>query len=288
MTDCVLTVMGNPPLKWSRDQVAARILAGESLVIHNNQLLRIPKSWLDAHPGGSLAILHFVGRDASDEIQAYHCDETMKKINRYSIGTVETTSYAWDPLVPPVMTGWVRKLGKEGQQEWHNEAGILFNSEGATELSPSSQILLVQKDDALLKPSAPTMAHLLPPPTNLSLKVQAEHSAAYKALHQRIIDGGFYQTRYLTGYGPEILRYLTLAWLSYFAYQHNWFITSAVFLGMVWHQLVFTVHDLGHMGVTHNWVWDRLMAILIADFVGGLSVGWWVDVSPQIIYSRCA
>ena len=109
--------MGNPPFKWSRDQVAARILAGESLVIHNNQLLRIPQSWLDAHPGGSLAILHFVGRDASDEIQAYHCDETMKKIKRYSIGTVETSPYGWDPLVPPVMTGWVRKLGKEGQQE---------------------------------------------------------------------------------------------------------------------------------------------------------------------------
>ena len=278
--------MGNPPFKWSRDQVAARILAGESLVIHDNHLLRIPQSWLDAHPGGSLAILHFVGRDASDEIQAYHCDETMKKIKRYSIGTVETSLYGWDPFVPPVMTGWVRKLGGKGQQEWHNEAGILLNSEVVTELSYSSQILLIHKDDALFKPSTPTMAHLLPPPTHLSLKVQTEHSAAYKALHQRIIDGGFYQTHYLTGYGPEILRYLTLAGLSYFAYQHKWFITSAVFLGMVWHQLVFTVHDLGHMGVTHNWAWDRLMAILIADFIGGLSVSWWVDVSPKIICSR--
>ena len=51
---------------------------------------------------------------------------------------------------------------------------------------------------------------------------------------------------------------------------------------MVWHQLVFTVHDLGHMGVTHNWAWDRLMAILIADFIGGLSVSWWVDVSLKL------
>jgi hypothetical protein len=46
----------------------------------------------------------------------------------------------------------------------------------------------------------------------------------------------------------------------------------------MWHQLVFTVHDLGHMGVTHNWTIDRLLAILIADFIGGLSIGWWVEV----------
>ena len=45
--------MGNPPFKWSRVQVAARIMAGESLVIHGNDLLQIPQSWLDAHPGGS-------------------------------------------------------------------------------------------------------------------------------------------------------------------------------------------------------------------------------------------
>ena len=49
---------------------------------------------------------------------------------------------------------------------------------------------------------------------------------------------------------------------------------------MVWH------HDLGHMGVTHNWVWDRPMAILIADFIGGLRVSWWVDVSPKTVCSR--
>jgi len=45
----------------------------------------------------------------------------------------------------------------------------------------------------------------------------------------------------------------------------------------MWHQLVFTVHDLGHMGVTHDWAWDRAMAIFCADFIGGLSIGWWVD-----------
>ncbi len=33
------------------------------------------------------------------------------------------------------------------------------------------------------------------------------------------------------------------------------------------------------MGVTGNWNVDRLISIAVADFIGGLSVGWWVDVS---------
>jgi sphingolipid 8-(E)-desaturase len=268
----------------TRDQVAARILAGDTLVVYHAQLLRIPQSWLNQHPGGSLAILHFVGRDATDEIDAYHSEHTINMIKKYVVGSVETGEHAWEPLVPPVMTGWVRKIGKEGMQEWHNEANAVVSAED-TELSPSSQILLVRRDDddeALLKQTAPTLSNLLPPPTNLSLKVQAEHSAAYKALHKRILDADLYQTPYLTGYGPEVARYVLLGTISAVAYHHNWLVTSAVFLGLMWHQLVFTAHDLGHMGVTHDWVWDRLLAILITDFIGGLSIGWWVDVSLPI------
>jgi len=50
-----------------------------------------------------------------------------------------------------------------------------------------------------------------------------------------------------------------------------------VFLGLLWHQLTFTAHDLGHNGVTHNWVIDRILGVVIADLIGGLSIGWWVD-----------
>ncbi|OBZ79252.1 Delta(8)-fatty-acid desaturase [Grifola frondosa] len=51
----------------------------------------------------------------------------------------------------------------------------------------------------------------------------------------------------------------------------------AISLGLFWHQLTFFAHDLGHMGVTHNWAIDRLVAIFVADFLGGMSIGWWVD-----------
>lgn len=267
---------------WTRDAVASRILAGETLIIYRDHLLRIPPSWLNAHPGGSLALLHFVGRDATDEIEAYHLDHTLTLIPRYSIGRVQLTEHGWFPLVPPVMTGWVRRLGPGGKQEWFQEAADA-RSEGDSEVSPSSQILLVQKPDASSHTSAPSLSSLQPPASSLSPEVQARHSKAYRVLHKRIVDAGLYKTPYLTGYGPEVLRYTLLASASAYAYHHNWLMTSAVFLGLFWHQLVFTAHDLGHMGVTHNWAVDRLLATLIADFIGGLSIGWWVQVrSPGI------
>jgi delta8-fatty-acid desaturase len=271
-------------MAWSREQIASRILAGESLIIYRNQLIRIPSSWLDIHPGGSLAILHFVGRDATDEIDAYHSTDTLKRISRYAIGSVETTEHGWNPLIPPLMSGWVRKLGKDGNLVWFNEANAIRSVDDET-LPHSSQILLVKRDNLLTVPPAPTLAHLLPPPTNLSLKVQAQHSAAYKTLHKRISDAGLYKTPYLSGYGPEVIRYILLGSLSALAYSKSWFMTSAVFLGLMWHQLVFTAHDLGHMGVTHNWTIDRILGILIADFIGGLSIGWWVEVKELLTFN---
>ena len=114
--------MGQPATIWTRDQIATRILAGETIVILRNKVLRIPPSWLTTHPGGSLAILHFVGRDASDEVEAFHSDETLKRMSNHVVGTLDIGDEAWEPLVPPIATGWVRRLGTSGTLEWYNEA----------------------------------------------------------------------------------------------------------------------------------------------------------------------
>ncbi|KAK0456731.1 fatty acid desaturase-domain-containing protein [Armillaria borealis] len=123
----------------------------------------------------------------------------------------------------------------------------------------------------------PTAATITPAPTDLDLDVQARQSAAYKALHRRIIDAGLYKCPILTGYGPEFVRYTLFGVISAYAYYHSWLITSAFFLGLMWHQLMFFAHDLGHMGLTGDWTFDRLVSTFIADWIGGLSIGWWVD-----------
>lgn len=49
------------------DEVADLIAQGQTIVIYQDYVLHLD-SWLDRHPGGRLAILHMVGRDATDEI----------------------------------------------------------------------------------------------------------------------------------------------------------------------------------------------------------------------------
>lgn len=60
----------------SRDNILTapaveRLIAdGQTIVIYEDSFLRLD-GWMDRHPGGRLAVLHMVGRDATDEMQAY-------------------------------------------------------------------------------------------------------------------------------------------------------------------------------------------------------------------------
>jgi delta8-fatty-acid desaturase len=96
----------------------------------------------------------------------------------------------------------------------------------------------------------------------------------YRRLHERIKAEGLYNCNYWA-YAVEMSRYTLLAGLMLLCLRWQWYVASAFFLGCLWHQLVFTVHDAGHMGITHNFQVDTVIGILIADFIGGLSIGWW-------------
>ena len=51
----------------SRRRIEGLIAAGRVIVITEGRVLQLD-GWLDKHPGGRLAVLHMVGRDATDEI----------------------------------------------------------------------------------------------------------------------------------------------------------------------------------------------------------------------------
>lgn len=96
----------------------------------------------------------------------------------------------------------------------------------------------------------------------------------YRLLHDRIKAEGLYDCNY-RAYAIEASRYSLLFGLMLLFLRWKWYVTSAFFLGCFWHQLVFTAHDAGHLGITHNYQADGIIGILIADFLGGLSLGWW-------------
>lgn len=96
----------------------------------------------------------------------------------------------------------------------------------------------------------------------------------YRILYDRICADGLFRCNY-TAYLLEICRYTVLFSTCLLCLHWGWYGTSGLFLGLFWHQLVFTAHDAGHMGITHNFTTDTLIGIVIADFLGGLSLGWW-------------
>lgn len=54
----------------SRDDIEVMIAEGRKIILVDDYVLKAD-AWLRYHPGGDTAILHMVGRDATDEVKAY-------------------------------------------------------------------------------------------------------------------------------------------------------------------------------------------------------------------------
>lgn len=109
---------------------------------------------------------------------------------------------------------------------------------------------------------------------SLDASTQREIALKFRALHERIQNEGYYECR-LSEYGKELVRYTALFATFLFCLNRGWYFVSACFLGLFWHQIMFTAHDAGHRGITSNLTADTLIGIFIADFCCGLSIGWW-------------
>ncbi|KAF2121189.1 fatty acid desaturase-domain-containing protein [Lophiotrema nucula] len=80
-------------------EVVGQLIAqGQPVVIHEGYVLHLGE-WIDRHPGGRLAILHMVGRDATDEINIYHSNKALQMMKKHRFGRVELP---WTNLEPPI------------------------------------------------------------------------------------------------------------------------------------------------------------------------------------------
>ncbi|KAJ4998003.1 Delta(8)-fatty-acid desaturase [Colletotrichum sp. SAR 10_66] len=98
--------------------------------------------------------------------------------------------------------------------------------------------------------------------------------AAYRRLADRLRAQGLYDCN-IRAYVIEVSQY-TMLFAAMLLFLHwDWFVASAVCMGAFWHQMSFAAHDAGHIGITHRFHMDSVLGIFIADFMGGLSLGWW-------------
>ncbi|KAJ5161048.1 Delta 8-(E)-sphingolipid desaturase [Penicillium capsulatum] len=281
----------------SRRYIEGLIADGKHVLIFENAVLKVD-AYMRFHPGGEKPMKHMVGRDATDEINALHSREARQLMTSYQIGRIEGT---WSNFLPPIQGGKFRPYTEE---TCASEDDLLSqypsSQEGSIPPSPIFDAVDRPSITRRNKPSAGTDTAASTPPVQPSpaqpafLDARTQHEIVfdiakypsvdtahqeiikhkYRELYQRMLSDGLFECNYLS-YATECCRYTLFATLAIVFLRMGWWATSAFWLGCLWHQLVFTAHDAGHMGITHNFHVDTVIGIIIADYIGGLSLGWW-------------
>ena len=284
----------------SRAEIEHRIALGDAIVIYNSHVLRL-NNWIKFHPGGDKAVYHLIGRDATDKMVAYHCDETQDTFLRWKIGEID---YKWENMRPPIQGGVYRTLDEQkGTKEVLSDSAgsdSTLTDEKCTRSPMAGEVLvakIVPPIEGDLIPSLSTKEayerQVITDPASvitnydhslveqdirslpaLDPETQEFLSKEYNKLHEQVIEGGFYQCDYWA-YGREALRIGSLFTASFVLLYFKWYFVSAVFMGLAWQQLVFIAHDAGHISITHNYQVDNIIGMTVASWIGGLSLGWW-------------
>lgn len=220
----------------SRSTIANRIAAGNLLVIHSPLVYKIPVAWLKLHPGGTLAILHYVGREASNELEAYHSGRTVKeRMSRWVIGKIDVDEKeGWRDMVPPIQLGM-----------WPLPVPVIKVStaeevEGTESTARTEAPRLVLTSEMV----NPTVSASTPLPLTPSYQHHLRKSA--RKLHARIQSLGLDSPpEFMSGYGPSTIIYVTLFLLFVYLYRRAEstldYVAAAVALGLFWHQITFVV-----------------------------------------------
>ncbi|KAI5959600.1 SLD [Candida pseudojiufengensis] len=308
----------------SRTEVINLLADGKVIVIYKDNVLNLT-SWITRHPGGDKAVYHMIGRDATDEMNAYHGEETIKIFNNWRIGKLDQK---WENLLPPIQGAKYRKTVSNKSKSNDLEKKIDVNySESASDLeldsmtssaseeeegymTKFSELHIEKVDNKSVKPVVPqnilvnqsnkdeifpvvksssvivnpkrlmenydnglSQKDLLSIPS-LDYETQQLLRDEYNNLHREIIDAGLYRCNYWA-YVREVVKIGSLFLYSLSFLKLNWLFLSALFMGMAWHQGTFVAHDAGHVSLSHNYQIDNIFGIIIADWFGGLSLGWW-------------
>ena len=213
-----------------------------------------------------------------------HSADARRRMAAFRIGRIEGP---WENFLPPIQGGEFRQAEPsetndpveihpspsdvqsstalaDPDGERTRPATVPRREEIATR-SPSRHLTArtekeIESDQSRYPPLAPaTQARIVEEYRNLYVRIQAE---------------GLFDCNY-SAYLVEVSRYALLFGAFLLALRYGWYAAGGLFLGLFWHQLVFTAHDAGHMGITHDFTVDTVIGIIIADFLGGLSLGWW-------------
>ncbi|CZR61058.1 related to delta 8-sphingolipid desaturase [Phialocephala subalpina] len=270
--------------------VEALVEDGHAVLVYNKSVLKLD-SWLKHHPGGDKAILHFVGRDATDQINAFHSEETKESMLRYQIGVINKN---WHNFIPPIQRASdgknILELGREKKKsERDDESGTsspsssvfepsgLRNRAHGTE-SPTSSISSfdnkAKHETDTRKNGQKEVSHDAEENIDKTKLEEDEIVSSFRGLVADLESRGFYDCNYWA-YLTEAIRISCIGTVMLLLLHFKQYFLSAIALGTFWHQLVFIAHDAGHLGITHSYQIDTLIGLALSSTLGGLSLSWW-------------
>jgi delta8-fatty-acid desaturase len=246
----------------TEEQFQEHVKQGDSVFIYDSKVYKV-NNFKDRHPGGAASIECALGRDVTDEIRSLHPPKVYQKmINLYYIGDYLPT-FDKNSTKSATLTDATNSTQKK-QLEAKWQGGMSVKA-----FDDAIEGLYAQHSEGLQKQDA-TQNQLD------GVKIRLEH----RKLEKDLIERGFFKCNYWR-YAKEACRYILLGYLSlWFTLNgtETWhYMLGAVFMAGFWHQLVFAAHDAGHNGITGNSNIDHTVGVLIANFIGGLSLGWWKD-----------
>jgi len=229
-------------------------------------------------------------RSLTSWVYSLHSAEVKKRIERYCIGKI---GGRWKNFLPPVQGGKYRKITNNAPDEYEinniafpsgsSDSALLGNAESRNRRyevgfsNSESTCSSTGKDDGMAHLDSLTREKIsldLDKYPGLDPAVQDQIVFKYRLLEERVKAERLYQCNYWA-YMIELWRYSFLFVGMLLCLRWGWYALSGICMGAFWHQLAFVAHDAGHMGITHNYHTDTVIGILIADFMGGLSIGWW-------------
>ncbi|KAI4164278.1 MAG: hypothetical protein LQ342_002243 [Letrouitia transgressa] len=252
----------------TRRQVESLIADDHIIIIVHGKVLKVD-AWLKYHPGGDKAIMHMVGRDATDEVTV-GLENTRETEKWDDASSDESDSPPPSPIFDSSDPLNDLRLRRQ------NESSHLYESSSVSSLSSEEMPEMSYKKrpshiDTYTRQEIDLDLARYPA---LDSATQDDIAQRYRQLHTKIQAEGLYQCNY-GAYMFEICRYIFLFAMCFVCLHFERYGFAGLFLGLFWHQLVFSAHDAGHMGITHSFTYDTIIGIIIADFFGGLSLGWW-------------
>lgn len=192
---------------FSRDAISFLVGQGHLLVLHRQLVYRL-NGWVtgQTHPGGSLPILHFVGRDATDELESFHGVAAMQRMRAFVVARVDSRDWpeatGWKPLTPPLHLGWPQNYADLVKGPTLQDSLLLwkaYQEEGfPTSGSPGNSGLPFLSTSQLEPP---------PPPAGIDPAKQRRLALSFRQLRSRLLaTEGLFEMDPLKNYRYTILR----------------------------------------------------------------------------------